>query len=465
MAKGGPAISAGPTIASSRGGTPLGVRVGGIEGGRSIPVSPAEAKITKLFGPAITSPRQIGFKSNPKPGAESVRSLVPFSFPIRGENQVRPQNPPEVKPNVTRFPQARQVKPVLRGETQVNRAKILFAGDARASEIGQPKKEVGPELPIRDRARVANIAERAAARSYLIDPHIFANRIRALARLRGVRSQVGRLVSAETLPVAQTQPQAGTAQEISTQTVRDASPKPKTEAGIPKINIVSGGAVNSDSYKRTLRVEDRHRRYKAIDGETNSIRRKALAREFDAIKAENPSEQVAGSVLERRSLFATRKAFLSEIFYQRGELDKEDGGRKRIALMLSSIIAVNKAQLEELVAGNTAIKETSEQPAELPTNREVDNVFNPPNSPISHSEPVIVEKITERIIQEPEMTGPQIAVLPVKLNPVIQTQEVVETVQEQVKDNIVMFPDIFDTEVDNNIVNMANIRRQLILAA
>lgn len=427
MAKGGPVISAGPAIASPRGGAPFGVRVGGVEGGRSIRLSPADLKINNIFGPAITSPSQIGFKPGNKPGFESVRSLVPLNIPIRGENQARSQVPPGV-----------ESKPV-----NVEPAKA------------------GPEA--RPGTVIIKTSERPSNQGFV--EQVFARRLRTnLVRLTvpgvGTRTLTGIETSAAVK--TQVQLQVGSVPETARRTTVGTAPKPEVKTGRPIKNIVTNKTGNPDSHNISQREEDRRKRYIGQDLKTNNSRLEALTSKFEQLNASSFQGVVDGAVLARESKIGTARRFRSRLLDQKG-YDRKDGSQWRIELELTAKANVGRGQLEELIEANSAVEVTDKPPLKLATPGEVIKVLTPPNSLVTHIEPVIVEEVTEKLVVTREVGSSVLAAQPIQVfgEPKIRDAEK----SEPVADNVIISPSrLLDMEeyINSNEVFK---RRQLILAA
>lgn len=340
MAKGGPSISSGPIIASLRGATPLGIKVGGIEGGRSISISPLEARITNLFGPAIKSPHQIGFGIPSPRGERSVKALFklkPFSaFP-------------ETKPE----------------------SKIANIEPVKVQTVAKPE----PRL-----FRVA------------VNPYAFAS------RLREARVQTQKAIRVETSRAVLTQikPQVGTASETGARSAVSTAPIPKTETKQTP-NRVRTNVGNSEPRNRILREEERILIYIGQDINANSRRLEALKRGYAGLIVE--SGVVDGSALAKISLIGTARSLRSKLLEQRG-LNREDGSQRRIESSLEAIKEVNPRDLEKLVEDYTAVEATDKPPLKLATDKEVINVLVPPNNPAFYSEPLISKQVIEKFMEK-----------------------------------------------------------------
>lgn len=427
MAKGGPVISTGPAIASSRGGSPLGIRVGGIEGGRLI--SPAEARITNIFGPAITRSDQIGF--NPRPGFESVRPVTPLNvpFPERGESKARSQVPPGVE---SKAPNLEPVK---------------------------PRPEVRPGVTI------IKTAERPLNPGTV--EQVFARRLRAnlvSLTIPGVRTEI--ITGIETATAAKTRVrlQVGSIPETSAKTAVGTAPKPEVKSGKPAMNIVRTGEGNHNPDNRTARGEERRRRYIGQDLKTNSLRLEALTSKFEQL---NGSEDVVdGAVLARESGIGTARSLRSRLLEQRGYDQQVDGSQGEIDRRLVTTEHVSRGLIEKLVEDNSAVEATDRPPLRLATQEEVAKVLTPPNSPVTHIEPVIVEEVIEKLVETKEVKLLALAVQPMqvfgeaKINDIEKSEPFAD-----VADNIIIFPPRLDMEEYINSDGQNNVfkRRQLVL--
>lgn len=354
MARSGPAISAGPIIASSRGGAPLVVKVGGIEGGRPISISPAEARITNIFGPAIKS-HNIGFGvPNPR-GERSVKSLnVLRSFPVNGENKARPQNLPLTGSNIVPFAESRQAKPVER--IQSVRGEIIFFPKIKPLEI-RPVPRAVP-VPVE--------YQRLAARIRMAKKLILARQTRVIA---------GPEISA----YAQTGTGSATRQGVAgeSRSAGSSLTRLKTE---PRILRRAEGsrlvqiATAPDLEKLKRKVVE----ITAVDKDhkTNQARKEALRIAFNAIQAETGKNQVDGNLLGERSGIEGEN-YKSEYFYQIGEPKRTDYSQKRTRVHLEKKL-VKKGDISRIVEEYTAVRR-AKNPIDAPTEKQFEQVVRPPD--------------------------------------------------------------------------------------
>lgn len=423
MAKGGPVISAGPAIASPRGGAPFGAKVGGIEGSRPISLSPADLKINSLFGPAIISPSQIGFKPYQPQGFESVKPLTPLKnpFPERGES---------------------------------GNATIRYTEPVKA----QKETRTIPVFKTAERPDIARIAQQ----------HEFAKRVRAnLTRLTAARVRTGIVTRIETSAAfkTQVQPQVGTAPETATRTIVSTGPKPEVKAGRQLPDKVRTQVGNFEQGSNSRRELDLTRRYIGKDLKTNNSRLEALTSIFEQLNGSSVQGVVDGAVLARESEIGTARSFRSRLLEQRG-YNRDDGSQRRIELELTAKANVGRGQLEELVEANSAVEATDDPPLKLATQDEVTKVLTPPKSPVT-IEPVIVEEVTEKLVETRKVVEASGSVAqPVQIfgEPKINDIEKVEAG----RDNIVIFPSrLLDMGeyINSGEENEVFKRRQLILAA
>lgn len=345
----------------------------------------------------------------PKPGSfESVRLINPTSFPVRGESQTPSFRFEPLRPRQLNALRAARVKP---------------------QTLPQPVAEV-PRLRPAEATSVPEQTPRVFKRAepIPIEYQRLANRVRIIQR--SILARQGRVaVNPEVSAAASSQVQTGTEQAARafTQTAVETSNKTKVEAGRLTANKVRTRNGLSKVINRTSAKVYKSRKYKGKDQETNSRRLQVLDKEYQAIKSENPSGDIDGAVLARRSFIGTLESLKSAIFFQRGELNREDGSQRRIELMLGSIRAVDKGKLTEIIAAKTAIKETDVP--ESVTNEQVNEVFNPPDRPFAHSEPVVVEKLTGN-----QQEIDSVNVTPVTLSN--QSSEKIEERKEQIEERI-----------------------------
>lgn len=359
MAKGGPVISVGPTIASSRGGASLGIRVGGIEGGRSAPLSAVGfetsrgASLTNFLkhSVSITRRNQIGFKTSAKPGMESIKSLVPLRFSIRGENQARSQ----------RVPEASQAKP---------------ASKAVNVEPVKARPEVRPG------AVIIKTVERPADKGF-IEQYVLAHRLRAnLTRLTVPGVRTGPAISPETSTAVKTQvqPRVGTALETGTRTVVGTASNPKTEAGRSGVNPTGKVREGDNVYKNSDLEERRKRRYLKVDEDTNSLRLTSLKEALRRLQGVNPEEGIRGSDLIKAAEI-TAKRFRSKLLRQLGLENREDGSAHQLGENLSAIQSIDGHQLEREVERNNAVEKTDRPSGNPASHEEAQKVLTLPKSP------------------------------------------------------------------------------------
>jgi hypothetical protein len=368
----------GTAIASGvRGGSASLVRIG-VEGGRSARLSPTDLKINGLFGPRIENSTNRNFPLSNRPGAETVKLIKIPTYKVHSEAPQKVVPLPEVK--------TAKSQPQPRGE-------IFFFPKIRPTKVSPEPRLIISE-PVKARPEVKT-PERVS--SIPFKELILARRLRA--RLASVaRIQTIPAVITEAVPASESQTKSEPQAEISIQNAVQIGSKTQAEAvRTTSIEVKAGNGEVMASKKRRLEEEIR-RKYKQRDLEVNAQRLRVLVKNFEEIKSENP-DGVEGEILAKRSLIGTARALKSTIFHQRGQSEREDEGQRRIEAMLGSIKAIDKEQLKEIVNGNTAIKETSQRPSELPTQAEVDNIFNPLNTPAVYSEPVIIEQREEKLVE------------------------------------------------------------------
>lgn len=455
MAKGGGVFSTGPVIASGRGGTSLGVRVGGIEGGRSI--SPAEARITNIFGPAITSPRQIGFKISAKPGIESVRSLVPLKFPIRGENKARP-----IQPSVRPVEQStRRIAP-LAEEAKPKPQIIQFPG-ARAAVAESTR------LP---KAYVESVEAKPEIRPFpgRVE-QVFSRSLRNnLATLTGVRAQTGIAVGVETSTAAKTQvqPQALPALETFVKTAGNTAirTKPETGTGVPnRIRNKNGYADRSENGQS----EKRRRGYVAVDEDTNARRLVSLKEGLRKLQTTALGEDIRGKDLVN-TVKISAKRFRSYLLWQLGLENRIDGSAHQLGEDLSQEQNITVEKLEGAIRRNNAVEKADNPAGVTATYQETQKVLTPPRSAPNMVPAVLIADQVEVIdtSREATMQDPESVERKVVVNQKITEPQLIEgaTGSSEVLDSV--YPllglrRLLDIPAISNSIEAK--RRQLILAA
>jgi len=435
MAKGfGPAVAgsfrtAGPAIASSRGGiSPLAVKSSfsptGPEHGTPISISPREAKVSdprpNLFNAFLKSlvpivrPDQIDVGNiEARNSAQSVKvlgNLEAFSgmkpAPRAGALAEPVLVPNEAVANVVGY------KPIpKKSPTEINpalrqsRARILSIGGARteASSTSNVVNLRSPNVDIETRRSESVI--NSPERSKIQFEQITLSRIRRnLDFLRAIKAQS---VSA---PAIQEQVAVLT-QAVTEQKSETSSQFSSIARTLTKPEILRGAvrtARADPDYAGTSVVnnseEDLKKKYVGTDEEVNAERRRTLREAYARIKAENPSEGVEGKRLVAVSeIFA--KYLRSRLLAQIGLEEQEDGGQYGIAENLRANNNVVAGDLEGVVESNTALVRTLRAPRKLAARRELTRVFTLPEKPVTIVPVEIVEQEVEIKTAEKKIVG------------------------------------------------------------
>lgn len=413
MARSGPAISAGPAIASSRGGAPMGVRVGGIEGGRSITVSPAEARITNIFGPAIKS-HNIGFGiPNPR-GERSVKSLDALrSFPVRGEDKARPRIATETRSNIIQFPVNRQVRPIEPVQTNPKIFRFPDGRQTRPVEIkpATPQREI-ILLPVTRTERVSVLTnvvqpERTSMTNPLVPPAEYqrlASRIRAFpSRLLAASGTRTTLLETPLGSVVTNQRLSRVGSRTTAQTHTLSAPKTEN---ITRRLTQSVGAKN-EKHSLLVREQEQERRKKRfikIDDQTYADRLASLKRTLQKLKAINLTGNVDGRSFSQASEIFTNR-FKSNILRQLGlEKDREDGSVYRLMQDLANKEEITIGDLETANENNAPVEIARRPVGRLASNQEVQKVWNPPQRPPEDLPTVLIREQVEVVKSAQEAT-------------------------------------------------------------
>jgi len=333
----------------------------------------------RLIGSALAAPSaalSIGRAPSfgPKPGSfESVKFLNPGSFPIKGGdsktltltfrfeplrprplNALRAQKTPAVEPNIIKFPESRQAKPVDRVQPRPAKGEIIFFPKIRPLEIRPVPQAVPVPVEYQRLAARIRLAQRLmSARQTRV---IAGPEISAYARTgTGPATRQGVAGESRIAVLKSTRPQ------IEPQVVRRAEGSRLVQTATPsaleklKRKVVEITAVDKDH-------------------KTNQARKEALKKAFDAIHAETGEDQVDGSLLGYKAGIED-DLHKSEYFSQIGEPQRTDYSQTRTRIRLQKG-PIHKAEIPEIVEEFTAIRRAKD-PVDAPTSKQFEQVVRP----------------------------------------------------------------------------------------
>lgn len=410
----------------------MGVRVGGIEGGRSARLSPVDLRINNIFGLAIKSHNQINFKPTLPQGFESVKSLVPLNIKIRGEDRTRPVRP-SVKPIEHSRPRTRVVAPEA--------APVLNPA------ITHPEVRVAP----------------------YIQQHVLARRLRVnVARLGGLRVQAATPTSTNTeaLPATQTQPQVDKASEAPVLPRVNQVTRTKKEVGNPVVN--QPRSITSDISKGEGRqMEKRKREYLKVDEETNAERLLSLRESLRRLQSIMPGVAVSGrELINAAGILAKR--FRSNLLRQLGFENRIDGSAYQLGENLSAQKTITEAQLKKEIEINNAV-EKSDKPIGTPARfDETQKVLTPPKSPPEEVPDILIRDQVEIVdLSQVGKSEPSLIRTGDILSIVVTEPKILEDVKDSDEPiNFMTHPLVKKVLFDNRVDNSSETeRRQLVLAA
>lgn len=407
--------SAGPSIASSRGGSPLGIRVGGIEGGRSVRLSQADLKINNIFGPAITSPQQIGFRPQQPMGFESVRMRHPKEGPrIFGEAGITKPKvrflgnlPNRVTERAAEFAQPKVVTRTIRfsepaprvapvGTEAKPKPQIINSAEAKVLKL-EPRQARTASVSLRE-IKVSTPVQKSPEQEQakvLVDKYVLAHRVReVLTRLTAARARTMPSINPETssLAITKTGTETGPMTENVLHTNVNAQPKAKFEAGIPSAAAVRG-VIKREKPSNNIDGE-RKRRFLKVDHETNSHRLSALRAALRSLQEVNQGKDISGSDVVKESEIIAKR-FRSNLLRQLGLENREDGSAYALARDLSENKNVTEERLDRAVKSNNAVEKSNKPVGTPATIDETQKVLTPPKAPPERIPEVLISEQVE----------------------------------------------------------------------
>lgn len=375
---------------------------------------------------------------------EPLRARQLNELRARGEQRSKIQ---EVKYNVTQIPIERPSKApeIFRSQT---RGVLFFPNIVRPVEIRTPEKTSIP-IPL--------------------EQHIHALRLRArLASARVVRPQIRTVAIPETRPISQTQ--ASIQKSTESAVLTSTQVMPKTETGIKKAThrLVSPRA--SETISRNRKKTFLRPLKLIVDEEANRTRVNALVAARDRLRFSNPGQEVNNEIVVNESGVPYQKQFGSNILRKAG-IDRLDGTQPRTGRDITAIKGeLTTEKITAIVVNHTGVDE-GDNGTEI-TSGQYDEVIRLPEELTPSIDPVQVlpHKKETNLNETVQITSnsPVNIILEEKISS--ENPEVIETTASEVTGRTPNFAEsLLDrwahNSIDDPLINIVDIRRQLVLAA